>query len=125
MSASRFSFSLQPLPRRVRGVALAASLAGSCLLAGNAAAQSLTLHSDALPAPLLPAADVQRLSYEPKPALPDARELEQAALRTLELSYEVCSRFHTKEKARAVAVKDTKRLHNLSLSHLLTRATPT
>jgi len=68
-------------------------------------------------------ADVQRLSYEPKPALPDARELEQAALRTLELSYEVCSRFHTKEKARAVAVKDTKRLHNLDLSHLLTQAT--
>ena len=69
-------------------------------------------------------ADVQRLSYEPKPALPDARELEQAALRTLELSYEVCSRFHPKEKARAVAVKDTKRLHNLDLSHLLTQATP-
>lgn len=69
-------------------------------------------------------ADVQRLSYEPKPALPDARELEQAALRTLELSYEVCSRFNTKEKARAVAVRDTKRLHNLDLSHLLTQATP-
>ena len=69
-------------------------------------------------------ADVQRLSYEPTPALPDARELEQAALRTLELSYEVCSRFHPKEKARAVAVKDTKRLHNLDLSHLLTQATP-
>lgn len=70
-------------------------------------------------------ADVQRLSYEPKPALPDARELEQAALRTLELSYEVCSRLHTKEKARAIAVKDTKRFHGLDLSHLLTQATPT
>lgn len=81
MSASRFSFPLQPLPRRVRGVALAASLAGSCLLAGNAAAQSLTLHSDALPAPLLPAADVQRLSalietqhlYFLSPLAPDGR----------------------------------------------------
>ena len=64
---------------------------------------------------------VQRLTYERTHlALPDARDLEQAALRTVENSFKVCCAMGmTQSEARAAAVKDAMRYHGADYTHLL------
>lgn len=65
-----------------------------------------------------------RLTYEHRLALPDARQLEQDALNTLKNTYKVCrSVGYAQDKARAIAVKDTRQRHGVDYSPLLDETT--